>query len=71
MKIVKLEKEDFKISRKMISQFGESVYGCPEVKSISIKINFKDGSTIGFRRDEEEDEIKEMIERAKEYQEGI
>jgi len=66
MKIVKLQKEDSKISRKMISQFGETVYGCPDVKSVLIKINFKDGSTVGFRRDEDEDEIKDMITRAKE-----
>jgi len=66
MKIVKLQKEDSKISRKVISQFGESVYSCPDVKSVLIKIHFKDGSTLGFRRDEEEDEIKDMIERAKE-----
>ena len=66
MKIVKLEKEDSKISRKVISQFGESIYGCQDVKSVLIKIYFKDGSRPGFRRDEEEDEIKEMIERAKE-----
>ncbi len=66
MKIVKFQKEDSKISRKVISQFGESVYSCQDVKSVLIKINFKDGSTIGFRRDEEEDDIKDMIERAKE-----
>lgn len=66
MKIVKFQKEDSKMSRKVISQFGESVYSCPDVKSVLIKINFKDGSTIGFRRDEDEDEIKDMIERAKE-----
>ena len=66
MKIVKLEKEDSKISRKIISRFGESIYGCGDVKSVLIKIYFKDGSTIGFKRDEEEDEIKDLIERAKE-----
>jgi hypothetical protein len=66
MKIVKLQKEDSKISRKVISQFGESVYGCTDVKSVLIKIHFKDGSTLGFKRDEEEDDIKDMIERAKE-----
>lgn len=65
MKIVKLEKEDSKISRKVISQFGENVYSCPDVKSVLIKINFKDGSTLGFRRDEYEDEIKDIIERTK------
>jgi len=69
MKTVKLEKEEFKISRKLISQFGESVYSCPEVKTVSIRINFKDGSTIGFKRDEDEDDIKDMIERAKECNE--
>jgi hypothetical protein len=66
MKIVKLQKEDSKISRKVISQFGESIYSCPDVKSVLIKIHFKDGGTLGFRRNEEEDEIKDMIERTKE-----
>ena len=65
MKVVKFEKEDSKINRKMVSQFGESIYSCPEVKSVLIKINFKDGSNIGFKRDEVEDEIKDIIERAK------
>lgn len=64
MKLVKFQKEDTKISRKIVSQFGESIYNCPEVKSVFIKISFKDGSTIGFKRDEEEDEIKELIEKA-------
>lgn len=66
MKIVKIEKEDPRISRKMISQFGASIYNYPEVRSILIKVNFKDGSTLGFKRDEDDDEIKDLIERAKE-----
>jgi hypothetical protein len=61
MKIVKLQKGDSKVSRKIISKFGESVYHYPDVKSVFIKINFKDGSNIGFKRDEEEDTFDEIV----------
>ncbi len=65
MKIVKLQKEDSKISRRVVYRFGESVYRCSEVESVFINIRFKDGTAISFRRSEEEDEIKELMEKVK------
>mgnify|MGYP000327270957 CR=1 FL=1 len=68
MKVVKFQKgEDSKVTRKIISKFGESIYHYPEVKSVFIKVCFKDGSNIGFRRDEEEDTFNEIMK--EEYQE--
>jgi hypothetical protein len=61
MKIYKIQKGDSKVTRKLISKFGESIYHYPEVKSVFIRVNFKDGSTIGFKRDEEEDTFDELI----------
>ena len=52
MKIVKLKKEDSKISRKLVSSFGENIYHSPDVQGVSIKVEFKDGSTVGYYRDE-------------------
>jgi len=62
MKIAKITKEEEqKVSRKVISKFGEAIYHCPEVSSVFIKINFKDGSSIGFRRDEGEDDFERLF----------
>jgi hypothetical protein len=61
MKIYKIQKGDSKVTRKLISKFGESIYHYPEVKSVFIKVNFKDGSTLGFKRDEEEDTFDELL----------
>ena len=54
MKIVKLKKDggSSKISRKLVSSFGENIYHSPDIQAVSIKVEFKDGSTIGFYRDE-------------------
>ena len=46
-----------KISREAISKFGEMVYHTDEVESIDIKINFKDGTIIGYRRHERKDDF--------------
>ena len=62
MKIAKITKEEEqKVSRKVISKFGEAIYHCPEVSSVFIKVNFKDGSSIGFRRDENEDDFDRLF----------
>lgn len=61
MKIVKFEKGESKVTRKLISKFGESIYQCPEVRSIFIRVKFKDGSNLGFRRDEDEDNFDEIV----------
>jgi len=61
MKIAKITEDETKISRKLISKFGESIYHCPDVESVIIKVNFKDGSSIGFRRDECEDDFDRLF----------
>jgi len=61
MKIIKIEKFDSKVSRKLVSNFGKSIYSYPEVKSVFIKIKFKDGSSIGFSKDEDEDSFDEFL----------
>ena len=64
MKVYKFDKsKNSKIDRKIISSFGEVVYGCPEIKSVFIKVNFKDGSSIGFKRDEDEDDFQDFFEK--------
>ncbi len=63
MKILNLEKiKNSRVNRKLIANFGESVYSCPEIRSVFIKVNFKDGSNIGFRRDEDEDALQNFLE---------
>ena len=61
MKVVKIPKGDSEVTRELITQFGESLYHYPEVKSVFVKVNFKDGSNVGFKRDEEEDTYDEII----------
>ena len=51
-----------RLERELISKFGNAVYQCPDVKSVSMRINFKDGSSLGFRKDEEEDDFDNMLE---------
>jgi len=67
MKIYKFDKtKNSKVDRKIISNFGEAVYGCPEIRSVFIKVNFKDGSSIGFKRDEDEDDFQDFFEKLEE-----
>ena len=51
----------YAISMSLDGKFGEAIYHCPEVSSVFIKINFKDGSSIGFRRDEGEDDFERLF----------
>jgi len=55
MKTIKIEKGESKVNRRLVTRFGEAVYSCPEVKSVRISVEFKDGSSIAFRRCEDED----------------
>ena len=60
MKVVKIKEGESKINRKHISKFGETIYYNQDVKSVFIKVCFKDGSSISFDRDEDEDEWESM-----------
>jgi len=67
MKVYKFDKtKNSKVDRKIVSSFGEAVYGCPEIRSVFIKVNFKDGSNIGFKRDEDEDDFQDFFEKLEE-----
>ena len=62
MKNVKLQKIDPKLDRKLISRVGEKIYHSDGVESLIIKVNFKDGSTIGYRRSENKDAFERAVE---------
>jgi len=68
MKIFKLDSKWTKVDRDVVSKFGESIYHCPEVESVFVRVHFKDGSSIGFRRDEQEDEFDEILKREEELE---
>lgn len=61
MKIVKIKPGKETINRKLISSFGEKVYHSEGVSRIFIKVYFEDGSSIGFKRDMDEDEYEEIL----------
>lgn len=69
MKIIKIEKGDSKVTRKLITKFGESVYHDDNIRGVMIKVFFKDGSSIGFRRDEDEDTLEEIFEKDEDIEE--
>ena len=60
MKTLKLEKgaTKSKVNRQLLSRFGQALYIDPNVNGVFMRVGFKDGSSISFRRDEEEDEIE-------------
>lgn len=54
-KIDNKQPQRLELSRKVLTQIGEKLYGFPDVELISIQVEFKDGSGIRFRKMEEED----------------
>ncbi|MBR9704753.1 hypothetical protein GOV12_05035 [Candidatus Pacearchaeota archaeon] len=63
MKIVRLKKGvKSKVTRKFVSRVGEMIYHSPDVRSIFVKVDFKDGSSISYRRDEDEDTFDSIID---------
>lgn len=65
MKKIKLEtekKSKYQLDRHLISKLGNSLYLNPNVESVIMHIHFKDGSSIGFKKDEEEDEFEDIID---------
>lgn len=61
MKIMKFNCAPVKVDRKLIRKFGESIYHADEVQSIEIIVNFKDGSSLGYKRHEIKDELERAI----------
>ena len=47
MKIAKITKEEEqKVSRKVISKFGEAIYHCPEVSSVLLKLILRTAAAL-------------------------
>jgi len=61
MKIVKVSEGKSKVKRETISKFGESIYHCDDVSEVFIKVKFKDGSSIGFERSEDDDDVEMLM----------
>jgi len=61
MKTINLNDETIQINREIVSKIGEIFYRSSGVESVLIKIDFKDGSYIGFNREELEDDVKRRI----------
>ena len=59
-KIVKIKPRAYNVKKEFISKFGEMVYHSEGVESVSIRVNFEDGSNLGFKRDEGMDNIDIM-----------
>ncbi len=60
---MKVSDKESKIKRKIISKFGETLYLDKEVKGVLIRVDFKDGSSISYRRDEDDDDFEDLIEK--------
>lgn len=60
MKIFK-EASKAKVTREMVSKFGEAIYRSPEVEKVFIKVRFSDGSSITFKREQLEDEFENLM----------
>lgn len=59
MKIARIEKDNqSNVTRQFIAKFGEIIYQNKDVRAIAIKVEFKDGSAISFKRDEDEDDFE-------------
>lgn len=50
------------VTRELISTFGETLYQSPEVNGILIRVSFKDGSCLSFKRREIEDKMNNIFE---------
>ena len=50
------------IDRKTIAKIGNSIYAEEDVDAVFMRINFKDGSIMGFEKSEITDKIEEHVE---------
>lgn len=71
MKIAKIHAKSSSVTRELIANCGEIIYQTTEVASVLIKVCFKDGSTIGFKRDIEEDILGGMMTAEEEAEEDF
>ena len=68
MKILKTNTKNSKIDRKLITGFGQTVYHASDVKSVFIRVEFNDGSSISYNRDQDDDEFEELGDKHEEYE---
>ncbi|MEI6058949.1 MAG: hypothetical protein WCP89_04225, partial [archaeon] len=62
MKTLKTNKKESKVTRELITAFGERIYHQDEVKETRMMVRFKDGSSIEYHRAETKD-LREKIEK--------
>jgi hypothetical protein len=62
MKSIKIAKKESEVDRQLITKFGEAVYSYSEVEAVFIRVEFKDGSSISYKRDESEDKIETLLD---------
>jgi hypothetical protein len=61
MKTLKLNEKTSKIDREAIAKIGKAIYQFQDIEFVFIKVKFKDGSSIGFKREELDDEVENMM----------
>lgn len=61
MKILKQQVENKNITREVIGKLGETLYHNDGIKSVSIEVLFNDGSSVGFKRNEDEDHFDDAM----------
>ncbi|MBS3066470.1 hypothetical protein J4205_01480 [Candidatus Pacearchaeota archaeon] len=61
MKVFKLLPEKGKITRETLSHLGNWIYQSDEVREVVVKVKFKDGVEMGFKKNEAEDELLEFL----------
>ena len=62
MKRVEIDNVSSKVTREFIAKMGHKIYQDSGVDGVLIKVSFKDGSAIGFRKDEYEDDFENLFE---------
>lgn len=69
MKIIELEKETvktgrkskkFKLDQNIVSKIGRFIYSQEEVNSVTIKVGFKNRTSVVFHRCEEDDDYEDF-----------
>lgn len=63
-----IKADDFgpELNRKLVANIGKTLYNFKDVKTVSIAVEFKDGSAISFERDDLSDDIDNYIKKDKE-----
>ena len=62
MKTLRMKKEKPLVTREIIAKIGDALYHSPEVESVEIEVEFKDGTTIILSRDEMEDRMQKRLD---------